>query len=120
MKSLSKQRQPFRACNMIASILSTDRGVTWTSPRSSAIKHTASRFYVARLQSGNLLLVKHSGIDVDLAAIGRKHRRELTAFISQDDGHSWSKGLMIDERVGCTYPDAQQAADGTIYLVWDY
>ena len=104
----------------IAESFSTDRGVTWTAPRSSAIKHTASRFYIGRLQSGNLLLVKHSGIDVDLAAIGRKHRRELTAFISQDDGHSWSKGLMIDERVGCTYPDAQQAADGTIYLVWDY
>ena len=104
----------------IAESFSTDRGVTWTSPRPSAIKHTASRFYVGRLQSGNLLLVKHSGIDVDLAAIGRKHRRELTAFISQDDGHSWSKGLMIDERIGCTYPDAQQAADGTITLVWDY
>jgi hypothetical protein len=29
-------------------------------------------------------------------------------------------GLIIDERVGCTYPDAQQAADGTIYLTWDY
>ncbi|MEZ6129579.1 MAG: hypothetical protein R3C59_12925 [Planctomycetaceae bacterium] len=28
--------------------------------------------------------------------------------------------MPIDERVGCTYPDAQQAADGTIYLVWDY
>ena len=104
----------------IAESFSTNRGVTWTSPRPSAIKHTASRFYIGRLQSGNLLLVKHSGIGVDLAAIGRKHRRELTAFISQDDGHSWSKGLMIDERIGCTYPDAQQSADGTIYLVWDY
>lgn len=32
----------------------------------------------------------------------------------------WSRGLVIDERIGCTYPDAQQTADGTIYLVWDY
>jgi len=66
------------------------------------------------------LLVKHSAIDVDLATVGRKQRRELTAFISQDDGRTWSKGLIIDERVGCTYPDAQQAADGTIYLIWDF
>lgn len=104
----------------IAESFSTDRGVTWSPPRPSAIKHTASRFYIGRLQSGNLLLVKHSDIDVDLASIGKKQRRELTAFISQDDGRSWSRGLVIDERIGCTYPDAQQTADGTIYLVWDY
>jgi hypothetical protein len=104
----------------ISEIFSTDRGATWSPPKPSAIKHTASRFYIGRLQSGNLLLVKHSGIDVDLTSVGRKQRRELTAFISQDDGRSWSKGLMIDERVGCSYPDAQQASDGTIYLVWDF
>lgn len=104
----------------IAESFSTDRGVTWSAPRPSPIKHTASRFHISRLQSGNLLLVKHSAIDVDLATVGRKQRRELTAFISQDDGRTWSKGLIIDERVGCTYPDAQQAADGTIYLTWDF
>ena len=104
----------------IAESFSSDGGVTWSKPMPSAIKHTASRFYIGRLHSGNLLLVKHSAIDVDLASVGKKQRRELTAFISQDDGRSWSTGLLIDERVGCTYPDAQQAADGTIYLVWDY
>lgn len=104
----------------IAESFSTDRGVTWSAPRLSAIKHTASRFHISRLQSGNLLLVKHSAIDVELATVGRKQRRELTAFISQDDGRSWSKGLIIDARIACTYPDAQQAADGTIYLTWDF
>jgi hypothetical protein len=104
----------------ISESFSTDGGVTWSPPRPSAIKHTASRFYIGRLQSGNLLLVKHSGINVDLASVGRKQRRELTAFISQDDGRSWSKGLVIDERVGCSYPDAQQDADGKIYLTWDF
>ncbi|MBX7207249.1 MAG: glycoside hydrolase [Verrucomicrobiaceae bacterium] len=104
----------------ISELFSTDHGTTWSAPRPSAIKHTASRFHVSRLQSGNLLLVKHSAIDVDLTTVGKKLRRELTAFLSQDDGRSWSKGLMIDERVGCSYPDAQQAADGTIYLTWDF
>ena len=86
----------------ISESFSTDRGATWSPPKPSAIKHTASRFYIGRLQSGNLLLVKHSGIDVDLASVGRKQRRELTAFISQDDGRTWSSGLVIDERIGCT------------------
>jgi hypothetical protein len=103
----------------ISEIFSKDRGVTWSPPRPSAIKHTASRFHLGRLQSGNLLLVKHSAIDVDLASM-KKQRRELTAFLSQDDGRSWSKGLVIDERVGCSYPDAEQTADGTIYVTWDF
>ena len=99
--------------------VSTDRGVMWSPPKPSAIKHTASRFYIGRLQSGNLLLLKHSGIDVDLASV-KKHRRDLTAFISRDDGRSWSKGLIFDERAGCSYPDAQQSPDGTIYVTWDF
>ncbi len=104
----------------ISESVSNDRGTTWSPPKPSAIKHTASRFYIGRLQSGNLLLVKHSSIDVDLAVVGKKGRRELTAFISQDDGRSWSKGLIFDERVGCSYPDAQQSPDGTIYVTWDF
>ena len=27
---------------------------------------------------------------------------------------------MLDDRNGVSYPDAQQAADGTIYLIWDF
>jgi hypothetical protein len=26
----------------------------------------------------------------------------------------------LDERIGCSYPDGQQTADGTIHLVWDF
>jgi enterochelin esterase-like enzyme len=104
----------------IAESFSTDQGVTWSPPQPSAIRHTASRFHISRLQSGNLMLVKHCAIDVDLAKVGGRQRRELTAFISKDDGRTWSQGLVIDERVGCTYPDAQQATDGTIYLTWDF
>lgn len=104
----------------ISESVSTDRGATWSPAKPSAIKHPAARFYIGQLQSGNLLLVKHLGIAVDLASVGKKQRRELTAFISQDDGRSWSKGLVIDERTGGSYPDAQQSLDGTIYLTWDF
>jgi hypothetical protein len=110
---------PFAEHGLYESV-STDRGATWSPLQLPAIKHTTSRFYIGRLQSGNLLLVKHSGIAVDPASVGKKQRRELTAFLSKDDGKTWSSGLVVDERIGCTYPDAQQAADGTIYLTWDF
>lgn len=42
------------------------------------------------------------------------------AFISKDDGHTWTNGLLLDERKGVSYPDGQQFKDGTIYLVYDY
>ncbi len=109
-----------RTVKGISESISIDGGVNWSELKTQAIKHTASRFFIGRLQSGNLLLVKHMGIDTDPASVGRVQRRELTAFISRDDGRTWSEGLMIDERIGCSYPDAQQVADGTIYLTWDF
>ncbi|MBM3859135.1 MAG: exo-alpha-sialidase [Verrucomicrobia bacterium] len=104
----------------ISESISTDGGTTWGELKAQAIKHTASRFFISRLQSGHLLLIKHMGLDVDLEAVGRSQRRELMAFISKDDGKTWSKGLMLDDRNGVSYPDAQQTADGTIYLIWDF
>jgi hypothetical protein len=109
-----------RTAQGIGESLSTDGGATWSPLKTQAIKHTPSRFFITRLQSGNLLLVKHSGIDVDPASVGKLQRRDLTAFISKDDGKTWTGGLILDERVGCSYPDGQQTADGTIHLIWDY
>jgi len=109
-----------RTTQGIGESTSSNGGVTWAPLRTQAIKHTASRFYIGRLNSGNLLLAKHMGIDVDPASVGRLQRRELTAFISKDDGKTWSGGLMIDERIGCSYPDVQQTADGTLYVIWDF
>jgi len=61
-----------------------------------------------------LLLVKHGPIE---KAIGRSH---LTAFLSKDDGRTWSGGLLLDERSGVSYPDGVQAEDGTIRIIYDY
>ncbi len=49
----------------------------------------------------------------------RTGRSHLMAFISEDDGHSWSDGLLLDGR-RITYPDGQQTADGTIYITYDH
>lgn len=98
----------------IGQSISYDKGVNWTPLIPSRIQHPAARFFIRRLNSGNLLLVKHGPVDLK---IGRSH---LMAFISTDDGFSWSNGLLIDERPGVSYPDGQQTDDGTIYIAYDY
>jgi len=94
--------------------VSSDRGRTWSPLVPSAIKHTSSRFFIRRLTSGHLLLVKHGPIGT---RTGRSH---LTAYLSKDDGATWQGGLLIDERNGVSYPDGQEAKNGVIYLTYDF
>ena len=98
----------------IGESVSKDRGKTWPELRPSSILHTPSRFFISRLMSGNLLLVKHGPLDT------RTSRSHLTAYISKDDGKTWGGGLMLDERLGVSYPDGQQTPDGLIRIIYDY
>jgi hypothetical protein len=98
----------------IGESVSTDHGKTWPELKPSGILHTPSRFFISRLASGNLLLVKHGPLDT------RTSRSHLTAYVSKDDGQTWGGGLMLDDRNGISYPDGQQTADGTIHLIWDF
>jgi len=98
----------------IGECFSSDGGATWSEVAPSPeLKHTVSRFFVSRLASGNLLLVKNGPIDGDVG------RSKMTAFLSGDDGATWSGGLMLDERAGVSYPDGVQGAEGTIYVIYD-
>jgi hypothetical protein len=94
--------------------VSTDRGRTWSDVEPSKVAHATARFFVRRLASGSLLLVKHGPID---KRIGRSH---MTAYISKDDGNTWQGGLLLDERSGVSYPDGFQKEDGPIYIIRDY
>ncbi len=98
----------------IGESISTDGGKSWTALVPSKIEHPSARIFVRKLASGNLLLVKHGPIEV------RTGRSNLMAFLSKDDGHSWSKGLLLDQRSGVSYPDGQQTNDGTIHIIYDY
>ena len=98
----------------LAETVSQDGGRTWTPVQRIPLPHPTSRFFLRRLQSGALLLVKHGPLDQ------RTRREQLTAFVSDDDGAIWSGGLMLDEREDVTYPDGVQAADGTIAIVYDH
>lgn len=93
--------------------VSRDGGKTWEAPVRASYHHTSSRVFVTRLQSGNWLLVKNGPVDKNVG------RRELSAYISKDEGRSWVGGLMLDERQGVSYPDGQQLADGSIVVVYD-
>ncbi|MFM8890657.1 MAG: sialidase family protein, partial [Planctomycetia bacterium] len=98
----------------IGQSVSHDRGATWPDVVPSALLHTPARFFVRRLASGNMLLVKHGPLD------RKTGRSDLMAFVSKDDGATWSGGLMLDERPGVSYPDGQETADGTIRIIYDF
>jgi hypothetical protein len=49
-----------------------------------------------------------------------RQRSHLTAYLSEDDGATWKGGLLIDDRLVVSYPDSDQGADGTLYVIYDY
>ncbi|MDH4477302.1 MAG: sialidase family protein [Verrucomicrobiaceae bacterium] len=98
----------------IAQSFSADGGKSW-QPQSTAFPHVDSKAVIRRLQSGNLLVIRH-GQDMTKATDGRK---ELTAFLSTDDGKTWSGKLLLDERDNVSYPDIAQAPNGGIYVHYD-
>lgn len=98
----------------IGESLSTDGGRTWLDVTPSLIPHPVSRFFIRRLASNRLLLVRHNPPN---NGVMRSH---LTAFLSDDDGRSWKGGLLLDERVWVSYPDGAQASDGSIRVIYDY
>lgn len=93
---------------------SFDQGATWSNPVRTAFPNACARFFLRRLASGKALLVKHSNPDQPLA------RSHLTAYLSDDDGATWTGGLTLDERTGVSYPDGFQAPDGRIFIQYDY
>lgn len=97
----------------IGETTSTDGGKTWSEVMHSNIPHAASRFFIRRLASGKLLLIRHNAPDT-------KTRSHLTACLSDDDGKTWSAGLVIDERKGVSYPDAVEGPAGEIRVIYDF
>lgn len=94
---------------------SSDRGRTWAEPTNlDGVGHPNARFFIRRLASGRILLVKH-GDAID----AHQGRVKLSAWLSEDDGKSWQGGLVLDDRPGVSYPDGFQAPDGTIYVSYD-
>src|SRR5690606_6404897 len=98
----------------MAQSTSTDGGRTWSEGTlfMTGGKVANKRFFIRRLKSGALLLVRND------APTGGA-RTHMTAFVSDDDGATWQGGLILDERES-SYPDGVQAPDGTIYIIYDH
>jgi sialidase-1 len=112
-----------RCMKEIAQSFSTDGGKTW-QPQTIFFPHVNSKAVFRRLESGNILLVKH-GQEMDTPTTWRKRpgdwgvRDNLTAFLTTDEGRTWSAGLLLDERKRVSYPDIAQAPNGDIYVHYD-
>lgn len=118
-----------RCYNGIGEAFSEDGGRTWHEARKSHIDGPCSRFHIRRLRSGRLLMINHHDFDArlskdEVAAQGNvkvwKGRTNLTAMISEDDGATWPYTLLLDDREDVSYPDATEAEDGTIYVIYDW
>jgi|GEM_PF-193010 len=94
----------------IAQSVSLDHGKTW-SPGEPFTRemNVGTRFFLRRLKSGRMLLVVNNHPKV---------RKNLTAMLSDDDGRTFPHKLLLDER-STSYPDGTQAADGSLYLIYD-
>lgn len=102
----------------IGQSFSSDGGISWSKCEKSELQTPSSRFFIRRLRSGRLLLVKNQLKTDKTQGVGS--REKLTAYLSDNDGKSWIGGLMLDERNGVSYPDGAQEADGRIWIVYDY
>lgn len=89
---------------------SYDGGKTWTNAQTSHIAHPNSAIYVGWTSSGKLLMINHKDFS---------GRNNLTAFLSEDGGLTWSYTLLLDARMGVSYPDVIED-NGTFYVVYDY
>ena len=88
---------------------SFDEGFSWSEPQELPFCTANARFFLRKLNSGNLLLVRHDS-----------HERErMMAYLSRDDGKTWDGGLLLDERPGISYPYGFQLSDGRIFIQYD-
>lgn len=109
----------------IGQSFSADGGRTWTPGKDSGLGGPNSRFFIRRLASGRLLLVNHADQSAAAARAAFSEgtewrpRSHLTAFVSCDDGRSWSGGLLLDERPAVSYPDGVEDRHGVIRIIYD-
>lgn len=95
---------------------STDGGATWSAPTQAAtVQNVSSRFFLRRLKSGRILLVKNGS-----PAERLPKRTHMSVWLSEDEGQTWKGGLMLDERNAVSYPDGFESPDGIIHILYDW
>ena len=90
--------------------VSTDGGYTWSPGGITTLRGPDSRFFIRKLRSGHILFVSNDSFE---------KRHSMTAWLSDDDGKTWSNGLLLDERDAVSYPDGVEDETGLIRIVYD-
>lgn len=91
---------------------SFDGGESFSEMKSTDIENPCARFFIGKLSNGMHLL-----INTPSSRLG--NRRSLVAYLSEDDGKTWTHSMVIDGRPGTSYPDAVEGGDGFIYMIHD-
>ena len=99
---------------MVKCISSDLEGSSWSAGEYTGILTAGSRFFLRRLRSGRVLLIRNDAAN---------RRANLCASLSEDDGDTWKYSLQLDDAVtserSVSYPDAVQADDGRIFIIYD-
>lgn len=99
-----------RCKSYISYSISNDGGKTWSIPQ-KLMNHTSARSYLAKLPSGNYLLVTNNH---------EKERTNMTVFLSTDECRTWTPRLLLDSRTEVSYPAGCVAEDGRVYVAYDF
>jgi hypothetical protein len=95
---------------------SGDGGKTWSTPQQAAtVQNVSARFFLRRLQSGRILLIKNGS-----PAERLPQRTHMSAWLSDDEGQTWKGGLLLDPRNAVSYPDGFESPDGLIHILYDW
>lgn len=109
--------------------ISDDHGAYWRTIRPTGIESSSSPSYLLRLASGKLVLFwsrlypegksdykRRAGKYSEVA--GSWHREELSVAVSDDDGATWSKPLIMarEKDAWLSYPYAFEPGPGRIWI----
>lgn len=91
---------------------SADGGRDWSTPADSGLPNPGSPAALARLASGNLVLVFNDSDTV---------RRPLAMTISADEGRMWHPSrVLVDGPGEYAYPSLVQTPDGLLHVVYSH
>ncbi len=109
--------------------ISSDDGLSWRTIRPSTIEASTSPGYLARLESGRLLLVWNRLYPEGADSFPRRsnqlsedeaswHREELSVSVSVDEGHNWSTPRVIarEKDTWISYPYVFEPAPGQLWI----
>ena len=94
---------------------SVDTGASWSTPVLTDVPNPGSSVEAIALQSGDWLLVAN-----DLP----RGRHRLSAFLSQDEGRTWTRKRVLEElpegKGAASYPSVIQARNGEIHVTYTF